>query len=153
MTGMGGSRRGGTPGGAFRVGDATAREVVLTAEDVRRYAALLGDTNPLHHDEAVARASRFGGLIASGAHLAGILSAFCAAFTSSRVPVVGLDFRFHFRKAARAGEAITMRWEVAKVVPSAKLGGDLVTLAGEIRDGHGALLVAAQGTVLAKEAM
>ncbi len=137
--------------GPLRVGDAAAREIALTAEDVKRFAALCGDTNPLHHDEAAARASRFGGLIASGAHLAALLTGSCAAFTTARGPAVGLEFSYQFRKAARAGVTLRLRWEVTAVEPSAKLGGDIVALRAEIRDGAGALLVAGAGKVLAKE--
>jgi 3-hydroxybutyryl-CoA dehydratase len=137
--------------GALRVGDAAAREIALTAEDIVRYADLCGDTNPLHHDEAAARASRFGGLIASGAHLAALLTGFCAAFTTARVPAVGLEFTYQFRKAARAGDVLKLRWEVTAVERSDRLGGDLVTLRGQIRDQQGALLVGATGKVLARE--
>jgi acyl dehydratase len=136
----------------LRVGDFEVREVLLTAEDIVRYATLCGDTNPLHHDEAAARKSRFGGLIASGAHTIALLTGFCAAFTTSRAPCVGLEFSYQLRRAARAGDVLHLRWEVVAVEASEKLGGDLITLRGELRDQGGALLVGASGKVLAKEA-
>ncbi len=135
----------------LRVGDAADREVPLTAEDIVRYAALCGDTNPLHHDEAAARRSRFGGLIASGAHTLALLTGFCAAFTTSRAPCVGLEFSYQLRRAARAGDVLRMRWEVVGVERSERLAGEVATLRGEIRDQGGALLVAASGKVLARE--
>ncbi len=137
----------------LRVGDAATREVALTPEDVSRFATLLGDTNPLHHDEAAARSTRFGGLIASGAHLTGLLTGFCARFTTSRTPALGLEFSFRLRRAARAGDVFRMRWEVVAVERSDKLAGDLVTLAAEARDGEGRVLVTGKGKVLAKEAL
>jgi 3-hydroxybutyryl-CoA dehydratase len=133
------------------VGDFAQKDVVLSHEEVSRLASELGDTNPLHHDEAAAAASRFGGLIASGAHTTALLTAFCAAFTTSRVPVVGLEFSYQLRRAARAGDAYRMRWEVVAVERSHKLGGDVVTLAAEARDGEGRILVTGRGRVLAKE--
>ena len=135
----------------LRVGDFAVREVPLTAEDIVRYATLCGDTNPLHHDEAAARKSRFGGLIASGAHTIALLTGFCAAFTTSRAPCVGLEFSYQLRRAARAGDVLHLRWEVVAVEASEKLGGDLITLRGELRDQGGALLVGASGTVLVRE--
>jgi len=135
----------------LRVGDFAVREVPLTAEDIVRYATLCGDTNPLHHDEAAARKSRFGGLIASGAHTIALLTGFCAAFTTSRAPCVGLEFSYQLRRAARAGDVLHLRWEVVAVEASEKLGGDLITLRGELRDQGGALLVGASGKVLARE--
>jgi 3-hydroxybutyryl-CoA dehydratase len=137
--------------GGLAAGDAATKELVLTAEDVSRFAAALGDTNPLHHDAAAARASRFGGLIASGAHTTALLTGFCAAFTTSRRPAVGLEFSYELRRAARAGDAFRMRWEVVAVERSDKLGGDVVTLAAEARDGQGRLLVTGRGRVLARE--
>lgn len=141
----------GSGSGPLRVGDAAVQEIALAAGDIARFAALCGDPNPLHHDEAAARASRFGGLIASGAHLAALLTGSCAAFTTARGPAVGLEFSYQFRKAARAGVTLRLRWEVTAVEPSAKLGGDILTLRAEIRDGEGALVVAGAGKVLAKE--
>ena len=38
----------------------------MTREDVRAYAEAGGDQNPLHQDEAVARAAGFPGIIAHG---------------------------------------------------------------------------------------
>jgi 3-hydroxybutyryl-CoA dehydratase len=136
--------------GGLHVGDAEARDVLLTAEDIARHATSFGDTNPLHHDEAAARASAFGGLIASGAHTAALLTGFCAGFTTSRTPAVGLEFSYQFRRAARAGDLFRMRWEVTGVERSPKLGGELITLAAEARDGEGRLLVSGAGKVLAK---
>ncbi len=53
--------------GALREGDdvpSLAR--VVTREDVRSYAELGGDLNPLHQDDDAARASGFPGIIAHG---------------------------------------------------------------------------------------
>jgi acyl dehydratase len=136
--------------GGLRVGESALREVTLTAEDIARHAAAFGDTNPLHHDEAAARASAFGGLIASGAHTAALLTGFCAGFTTSRTPALGLEFSYQFRRAARAGDLFRMRWEVVAVERSEKLGGEIVTLAAEARDGEGRVLVTGTGKVLAR---
>lgn len=131
----------------FDVGDSAVREILLTAEDIVRYATAFGDPNPLHRDEKAALESRFGRLIASGAHLAALLTAACAAFTWSRAPSLGLEMNCQFRRAARAGDTLRLRWQVIAVEPSAKLG-DVVTLAGTIHDQGDRLLVKASGTVL-----
>lgn len=134
----------------FRPGDALERELVLTAEDVVRLAAELGDPNPLHHDPVVAARSRFGGLIAAGGHLVGLLTSLCAAFTTARAPSVGLGFSYRLRRAAPAGARITLRWEVTSVSWSEKLGGHVVAMAGRIADGGGRLLVEGTGEVLVR---
>ncbi len=141
------------PGTApLKIGDASSRTVLLTAEDVRGFATLCGDPNPLHHDEERARASRFGGLIASGGHLTALLTGACAGFTVPHGPGVGLEFTYQLRKAARAGQVLHLRWEVVGKELSPKLGGELLRLRGEIRGEDGALLVAGSGTVLSRDA-
>ncbi|HTT72176.1 MAG TPA: MaoC family dehydratase [Anaeromyxobacteraceae bacterium] len=138
---------------ALRPGDRAERELVLTREDLMRLASELGDPNPLHHDEALARASRFGGLIASGGHLIGLLTSFCAAFTTPYGPSVGLAFSYELRRAARAGARLVLSWQVVSVAPSTRPRGERVVLEGQIRDGEGALLVSGRGEVLMREVL
>jgi len=132
-------------------GDQDEQELLLTREDVVRLATELGDPNPLHHDEAVAVASRFGGLIACGGHLIGLLTSACAAFTTAHGPGVGLAFSYELRRAARAGTRLRLRWEVTSVEHSEKLRGEVVRLTGSIRDEEGALLVSGEGSVLSRD--
>ena len=62
---------------------------------------------------------------------------------------MGLETSFTFRRAARAGTTVVLRWEVTKVERSEKLKGDLVTLSGSIRDrAGGELLVEARGKMV-----
>jgi len=135
----------------LRPGDHAEQELVLTREDVVRLATELGDPNPLHHDEAVAARSRFGGLIACGGHLVGLLTSACAAFTTAHGPGVGLAFSYQLRRAARAGTRLRLRWEVISVERSEKPRGDVMRLVGSIRDEDGALLVSGEGSVLERD--
>jgi acyl dehydratase len=61
-----------------RVGQTATRSTTVTAEHVRAYAALTGDYNPLHFDEAFASRTRFGALVAQGGLTTGILHALVA---------------------------------------------------------------------------
>jgi acyl dehydratase len=135
----------------LRPGDRAEQELELTREDVVRLAAELGDPNPLHRDERAAAASRFGGLIACGGHLLGLLTSACAAFTTPHGPAVGLGFAYELRRAARAGTRLRLRWEVTAVERSEKLRGDVISLAGAIEDASdGAVLVTGAGRVLSR---
>ena len=51
------------------------RSRVVHAEDVKAYAEAGGDANPLHQDEAVARAAGFPGIVAHGMFTMGHLAA------------------------------------------------------------------------------
>jgi len=57
------------------VGDEVRFTKSVDDADVRRFAAASGDTNPIHLDEAAASETRFGGRIAHGTLVGGLISA------------------------------------------------------------------------------
>lgn len=65
--------------------------VVLTADEVARLPRSVGDDNPLHHDEAVARASPYRQRIASGPHTSALMMATTASHFSCSGAMVGLE--------------------------------------------------------------
>jgi acyl dehydratase len=115
----------------MEIGESFERRVRLTNDDVRRFASDVGDTNPLHHDEAYAESSRFGGLIASGAHSVAIAIAMCGARATSEKPGVGLEFGFTLLGAAKPDEEITFRWTVESTEQSDRPRGTIVRMKGE----------------------
>lgn len=123
-------------------------EVTLTPELVAAYARAAGDMNPLHHDPAFAAASRYGRLIASGAHTTALLIGLTAAHFSPRGPMVGLEFWVRFRRPVFADETVRLEWLVIQVAPHAKLGGDVVELRGRVRGQDGETALGAKGRVL-----
>lgn len=130
----------------LEVGHEFSKPHVFTAENIRRFAEEAGDDNPLHHDEARAAASRFGGIIASGPHMAAVLMGFGASSMNSRQAGVGLEFNFRFLKAIPAGTSTLLVWTVAAVEPSAGLKGDLYTLEGRIVGNDGKVYVTSRGS-------
>ena len=66
---------------SYQVGDGTSFERFISAEDVRRFAEIVGDLNPVHLDEAFAENSFFKKRIVHGAFLGGLIS-----------KVLGMDF-------------------------------------------------------------
>jgi acyl dehydratase len=91
---------------------ATARVTrIFTPEDVARYADLTGDHNPLHFDEAYARATRPGRLIVHGGLTTGLFNALVA----EQLPGPGSVFlsqRWDYPAAVGIGEAVTAEVEV-----------------------------------------
>lgn len=59
---------------SLQVGDAYTATRFISAEDVRTFAEVTGDDNPLHIDEAYAHETRFGERIVHGVFLLGIIS-------------------------------------------------------------------------------
>lgn len=129
-----------------------SREVSLSPDSVADYASAVGDTNPVHHDAAIAARSRFGRLIASGTHTTALLLGLTASHYSKRGAMLGLEFRVRFRKAIFADERIRLEWLVIKVTKNEKLGGEVVELRGRIRNEKGETALGAKGRILVMDA-
>lgn len=122
--------------------------VELTTDNVARFAASVGDDNPLHHDDAAAKASRYGQLIASGPQTSALMMAATASHFSKTGDMVGLDFGFRFRRAVPADQVVRIEWLVVDVRRSSRLGGDIVDLRGRLQNADGSTAVGARGKVL-----
>lgn len=66
---------------SFQPGDGYSFERLISAEDVKQFAEVVGDLNPIHLDANVAEKSFFKGRIVHGAFLAGLIS-----------KILGMDF-------------------------------------------------------------
>jgi 3-hydroxybutyryl-CoA dehydratase len=124
-----------------------SRSLVLSAQDIRAGAAFLDDRNPLHTDAARAAASRFGELIASGPHIAGLHAALAATDLSAFGAPLGVEFTVRYVAPVRAG-GLTMTWTVVAVEPKPALDGHFLRLRGEVRSEGDQLLISADGLVL-----
>lgn len=58
----------------LNVGDTASRSKMITDEDVRTFAAISGDENPIHLDEKFAAGTRFGKRIVHGMLSASLIS-------------------------------------------------------------------------------
>jgi acyl dehydratase len=102
------------PHGAPEVGAHAARSRTVSATDIELFTRMTGDRNPLHYDEAVAAASRFGGIIVQGGVTSGILNAVVA----EELPGPGTVFLkvdWSFLAPVRPGDEILGRVEVLTV--------------------------------------
>lgn len=102
------------PAGAPVVGQRAELSRDIEAEDIRRFTEISGDRNPLHYDEAVARASRFGGIVVQG----GVTTAILNAVVAERLPGPGTVFLhvdWSFRAPVRPGDRITGAVQVLEV--------------------------------------
>ncbi len=99
------------PGGIPRVGQVAERSRKVEATDIERFTAISGDNNPLHYDEAVAKASRFGEIVVQG----GVTSAILNALVAEDLPGPGtvfLQVNWAFKAPVWPGDTITGRAEV-----------------------------------------
>lgn len=125
------------PNGVPQVGDVAERSRIVTAEDIELFTRMTGDRNPLHYDEAAAKASRFGGIIVQGGITSGILNAVVAEDLPGPGTVF-LKVDWSFTAPVRPGDEITGRVEVVEVrtdkpiatLKTSVLRGDEVVLDG-----------------------
>ncbi|HEY5071610.1 MAG TPA: MaoC family dehydratase [Caulobacteraceae bacterium] len=96
------------------IGQAAELIRIVAGDDLDAFAAVTGDDNPLHLDEAFAAATAFGGRIAHGMLLAGYISAVLGA----RLPGAGAIYisqNLRFRRPVRIGDEVTARVEVSTI--------------------------------------
>ncbi len=104
------------PNGMPEVGQTAQRSRTVTARDIELFTEISGDRNPLHYDEEVARATRFGGIVVQG----GITTAILNAVVAEDLPGPGtvfLQVNWSFKAPVRPGETITGEVEVTNVRP------------------------------------
>lgn len=131
------------------IGEVATRTVTLTEEGIHEFALAAGDMNPLHHDKMFAEASRFGGIIASGTHYVALIMGLVAThFTGRERSGAGLEFNFQLKKPVRAGDTITLRWEVVDITPKESLKGDILTLKGGITTQDGVEVMPCTGKIV-----
>ena len=130
------------------VGERFSREVTLTPALVAAFSQAAGDDNPIHFDPAHAATTRFKRVIASGTHTSSLLLGLTATHFATRGAVVGLEFTVMFRRAVFADEHVRIEWDVIKVTPNAKLGGEIVDMLGRLLGQDGLPSVEAKGRVL-----
>ncbi len=96
------------------IGASARRSRTVTERDIALYAEITGDRNPIHFDERLAAASRFGGLVVQGGVTSGLLNALVA----EQLPGPGsvfLEVAWRFLAPVRPGDEITAEATVTSV--------------------------------------
>ncbi|HKS26713.1 MAG TPA: MaoC family dehydratase [Pyrinomonadaceae bacterium] len=99
---------------ALQVGDTDSLTKTITDDDIRAFADLTTDHNPVHLDDEFAKTTRFGRRIAHGMLGAGLISAVLA----NKLPGTGtvyLSQSLNFVAPVYPGDTITARVTVTKV--------------------------------------
>jgi acyl dehydratase len=102
------------PRGIPHLGQKATRSRKVEAADIERFTEISGDRNPLHYDEAAAKASKFGEIIVQG----GVTSAILNAVVAEDLPGPGtvfLQVNWSFKAPVRPGDTITGAVEITEV--------------------------------------
>ncbi|WP_109482837.1 MaoC family dehydratase [Paraburkholderia sp. C35] len=137
-----------TPPRVVTVGETFSTTLHLPAESIKSFATLVNDLNPLHHDDAYAAQSRFGGLIASGTQPTAHFMALLATHYSTYAQPLGLEFDIKLKKAVHSGDTLTMTWRVVGAFWKASLNGDLTQLEGSVVNQRGETILLGKSTIL-----
>lgn len=141
MSGAADNATHGWPNGAPATGQRAQRTRLVTADDIRLFTEISGDRNPLHYDEAAAKATRFGEIVVQG----GITSAILNAVVAEELPGPGtvfLEVSWRFTAPVRPGDEITGEVEVVEV----REDKPVTTLRTTVRRGDG--VVALEGSAV-----
>jgi acyl dehydratase len=101
----------------LRIGQAATRTKTVTDDDLRAYAGITGDYNPLHFDDAFAAGTRFGRRVAQGGIAAGLLNAL-VAMDLPGPGTVFMNQTLTYRAPTYVGDTLTARVEVLELKPT-----------------------------------
>jgi len=119
-----------TPGIA-PVGTTASRTRTVTRDDIIRFTEMTGDRNPLHYDEAIAAASRFGGIIVQGGVTSGLLNAVVAEDLPGPGSVF-LHVDWSFKAPVRPDDVITAEVEVLERRDDKPIGTIRTTITNQL---------------------
>lgn len=128
---------------ALSVGDKASRTKTFTDEDVRGFAQVTGDTNPLHLDDEYAAQTRFGRRLVHGMLTAGLVSATLANDLPGEGTVY-MSQTLQFKAPVFIGDTITATVEVTAYRPER----GIATLATTCVNQDGTVVLQGEAVVL-----
>jgi len=127
----------------YKIGDSAQLSKTVKDEDVRNFAEVTGDKNPLHLDDAFASKTIFKRRIAHGFLTAGLIS----AVIGSKLPGNGtiyLSQTLNFLAPVYIGDEITAKVEVFQVLK----GGKRLRLKTQVINQNGTVVVNGEALVM-----
>lgn len=124
----------------------------VTGDDIQRFAAISGDTNPVHLDQAYAEKTPFKGIIAHGM----LSAAFISTVFGTKLPGAGCIYMsqsLRFKAPVRIGDRVEARVTVTAVDREKKRASfETLCLVGEqvVLEGEAMLMVPARPAVAAE---
>lgn len=115
----------------LQVGQSASFERAISEADVREFALMSGDTNPVHLDEAYAQTTRFKGRIVHGM----LPVTFVSTVLGTKLPGAGAIFMgasFRFKAPVRIGDTVVATCTVKEInAPKGRVTFDCVCSVGD----------------------
>jgi 3-hydroxybutyryl-CoA dehydratase len=127
----------------FKLGDTASLSRIISDTDIRAFAELSGDFNPVHLDDEFARTTRFGRRIAHGMLGASLIS----TVLGTKLPGQGaiyLSQTLQFLAPIFPGDSVTAKATVTKI----KEGKPILTLETVCENERGDTLIKGEAVVL-----
>jgi 3-hydroxybutyryl-CoA dehydratase len=125
-----------------KVGDSIKETRTITDQDVREYARLSGDSNPIHIDDAYAEKTRFKRRIAHGMLVASMLT----KLAGMKLPGPGSIYvsqTFKFKGPCYVGDTVTAELAVTNV----RSDKPIVTLSTIVRNDKNEVLIDGEAVI------
>lgn len=110
----------------------TTPTVVVTKDMIRRFADLTGDHTPVHVDEAFAKESHFGGIVAHGLFGLALADGLKTQADLQFPPGASLGWEWDFAKPIFVGDELRCQFSVGFMRPTSKPGWGIVHLESEL---------------------
>lgn len=98
----------------YKVGNKCSDQRQITKDLIRKFSEITGDNNPIHSDEEYAKTTMFGGLIAPGILVAGLIS----GVLGDKFPGPGTIYvsqNLKFLKPVKVNDCITAEVEIIDI--------------------------------------
>lgn len=126
----------------FKIGQKASLEKVFTDEDVRTFAKISLDSNPVHLDDAYAKETMFKGRIVHGFLTGSLISAIIGTILPGEGTIY-LNQTMNFRKPVRIGETVKATVEVVGI----REGKNILTLNTYCENSHGEIVIEGDAVV------
>jgi 3-hydroxybutyryl-CoA dehydratase len=100
----------------LKTGDSAEISRTVTEKDIKDFAGVTGDFNPVHLDQAYAEKTMFKGRIAHGLFSVGLLSTILGNILPGHGTIY-LSQEIKFLSPVRIGDILTARVEVIELIP------------------------------------
>ncbi len=132
-------------GKSIEVGQVCTFTKQISDEDVKQFAQVTGDRNPLHLDDEFAKTTMFGERIAHGMIGAGIISGGLAM----HMPGIGTTYlgqEIKFQRPIKINDVLTVNMEVLEIIPKAKF--DIAKISTTCMNQQGEVVISGTATVI-----